>query len=222
VAALNNPDFLAALLSRELRQVDPPDFLWDRVRAAIICPAPKRQLSLVHVAWGLAAATILTCTLIPTSLSHRHREAVLDLGPYLAPVQSSAAADSSPAIYHSPPNFASTELTIAPARLDGYSVAAQRVLTMDNARVEQFVYDGGGAPVSLFVVPQGLKIAYGSEQAYEESIFGVPCRRLNCRKQRTLEFPCAAATCVLVCKACSEALLASLIQQITNSLPVAR
>jgi hypothetical protein len=138
------------------------------------------------------------------------------LSPYLAPVQSSSAASSTRAIYNAPPQFDGydgDQFSIAPA---GYEFALERSASINGEPLRQLIFKGRDHAVALFVGSSKVRFDAPSENWVEEKFGNLQCRRINCPRVRTVQFPCARHTCLLVCKACSEEAMLSLVTEVAS------
>jgi hypothetical protein len=195
------------LLVQELRRVSAPPGLWSRVEQGLDAPAASRSWD-VRPVWVLAAAfTMLVCV---APLVHEKRE--LDLGSYLAPVQdASLTASASAAIAQAPPQFENSNGEVAANTVAGYQVTTQRVASVGGETVRQVILTAAGSAVALFISSPKVRLDAGANRWVDASVDGVACKRLNCTRVRTAQFPCFQQTCVLICKACSDRALSTLI-----------
>jgi hypothetical protein len=214
------------VLESELRIVPAPEHLWLRVEAALNNPHPERERTPGMMAmWVLASAAAILVVAYPTWSRHRQdggQDRALDLGAYLEPVQTADAAGSDPAIYRVPPHFANVSNVDERPQVAGYKVLAERVSQIHGEPVKQIILAVGDSAVALFVASSKVKMDTGANEWVEDNMAGMACKRLNCPRVRTFQFPCSAATCVIICKACSQTSMQALITQVSAWSPVSR
>jgi hypothetical protein len=191
---------VSELLSRELQPAKAPDFLWTRVQARLGQPLPKVRVR-VNPAWAIGAVAVVT---IAFGLRSQHPSGALNLLPYIETVQDAPVSMASTAIYRPPANFENISQSGQPASLAGYTVSAQRVTAIHGEPVKQLILTSGSSSVALFIASARLRLDAGANTWVAENRAGVACKRLNCPRIRTIQFPCSKETCVVICKACSE------------------
>lgn len=218
---------LRALLARELEPVSAPEQLWLRVEAALNSAGAEStraaRLPRMNAIWVLAsAATVFTLAFSYYELRSPRQELTLDLESYIAPVQLANASASGPAIYQAPPHFASVDSGRVHPLFAGYKVAAERMTQIHGEPVKQIVLAVGDSAVALFIVSSKLRLNTGDNAWVEDKMAGMACKRLNCPRVRTFQFPCSAETCVIVCKACSQDSMMALMTQVAERSPELR
>lgn len=210
------------LLARELRPLAAPEGLWERIQPALD-RAPRKPSSTRWFEPALIAVfgVLLILLLLPVRwLPHANPlRRTLDLQSYLAPVQSASEAASAPAISRSLANFRNVQDAEGIVSLAGYDLTAERVARIDGEPVKQVIFTGTENAVALFIASPKVKLDAGVNRWVESSVDGVACKRLNCPRVRTVQFPCSKQTCVLVCKTCSEQSMVALMTQVAARTP---
>ena len=213
---------IEALLERELRRTEPPPDLWARIEAKLDKPEKSTwKLSFSRPAWAFAAFGVgvavfaAVAYLWPTDRAPV-ADLSFDLGPYLTPVQSASdAATSRPAIYNAPPEFipyGSEAVSVAPA---GYRIEVERSASLKGQAVHQYVFANEDRTVSLFVGSPHVRFDAKNENWVDATLGKIRCKKIDCPRMRTVQFACGIGTCVLVCKACTEGVMQSLVAQIS-------
>jgi hypothetical protein len=223
-------DKLRALLARELKPVSAPEQLWLRVEAALNNPRPElihapRVRLVLALAAGIAVFTLAVSYYYGSSYSgqaRRQPELALDLQPYLAPVQLASISASAPAISQPPAHFASVDSARAHALIAGYKVAAERVTWIHGEPVKQVILTMGENAVALFIASSKVRLDMGADPWVEDHMAGMACKRLNCPRVRSFEFPCSAETCLIICKACSQDSMTALMTEVVERSPELR
>ncbi len=194
---------LRDLLAAELRVVPAPVGLWSGVVGRIEGRAINQP---VPMSWAFAAALVF---LLIFSVPFLHGRRELDLGPYIAPVQAASLDTSASAIAGAPAHFQTVSVT--GREVAGYQIAARREARVGGERVEQLVLTAAGNAVALFISSPKVRLEAGANRWVDGNVEGVACKRLNCPRVRTAQFPCFQQTCVLICKACSDRALSALM-----------
>ena len=197
---------LRDLLTAGLRVVPAPAGLWGGVAARLDGHSSSRP---VPMGWAFASAAVL---LLILSFPFLYGRLELDLGSYLAPVQAASLDTSASAIAVAPAHFQTVRG--AGGEMAGYRVTTRRETRVGGERVEQVILTAAGNAVALFISSPKVRLEAGANRWVDGSVEGVACKRLNCSRVRTAQFPCFQQTCVLICKACSDRALASLMSDI--------
>ncbi len=220
---MKNEHDIRDVLSEHLRMVPAPSGLWEGVSTRIHQPdVHSRSSRAFRPVWALAGAIAVVLLTIPVFWLQRIGTRVpsaaaraLDLQAYLTPVQNANASASFPAIYRAPAQFESDPLSTKSPKLPGYTIAAQRVARVGGETVKQVVMLAADSAVALFIASPRVRLDAGNNRWVEETLDGVACKRLNCPRLRMVQFPCSKETCVLLCKACSEQAMRTLMSQVT-------
>ena len=223
---MSGPVNVERILAEHLQPATAPPDLWFRVQAKL-AHAGGRAPSRIRwrQSWALAAFILLAVVLIPfavrRSFAPSNADITFDLGPYLAPVQSAAMSASTPAIYQAPPHFQRNNVRTSLSAPAGYAVAIERIAQVNGQSVRQIIFTGQDNTgqdnaIALFVGSPRIRFDAGNENWVTERFANLQCKRVNCPRMRTVQFPCAAETCVLVCKACSSSVMLSLVSQIAS------
>lgn len=203
------------LLSEELKRVPAPAGLWNRVQARLDQPARKSSFWTVWPAWAAyvsTAALVLIAVLLLWDGRLLRRDRGIDLRSYLAPVQSASEDESGTAIAKAPAQFRTAVHSEGPSSVAGYQVTARREARIGGAEVKQVVLTAPHESVALFIAPPRVPLDTGRNYWVDSTLAGVSCKRLSNPHLRTVLFPCLQQSCVIVCKACSEAAILAVMR----------
>ncbi len=185
-------------LARELRPVPAPEGLWERIEPALGRTARHTvRTRRFQLTWAVAS---VACIL-------------------LAPALWLTVDRSVPPISRTPANFQTVPDNDGLVSLAGYDATAERVGRFDGEPVKQVIFTGSDDTVALFVASPKVKLDAGVNRWAESNFEGVACKRPNCPRVRTMQFPCSKQNCVLVCKTCSEQSLRTLMAQVSARTP---